>query len=597
MDKQTTLGFILIAVVLIVWMWLQAPPQPTPQQRATTDSIRTAELTRKDTVVVPEEKVAPVPEAPADSLGTYFTHLATGDEKVLLIKTDQYTAEITTHGGLVRKWELKNYTTWDGFPVALVDYEQGGDYSLLFTSKDGKLINTRNLYFRADYRNWKTIELHGDESVSIELVLPVDDHRRIVKKFTFANGKYSFESDIRFENMQDVVANFEYQVTWEHGVPYAERNSVNESGYAKAYAYAGGELSEIDATSVGEPEKKDFTGATDWVATRNKYFAAALLPAGASAQGAYMWGDRLSLPNHGARETYALALKMPFKGSSVEESNFTVFLGPLDFDVVTSYNRHLDQIMSLGAAWIIRPISEYILLPLFAFLKMLIPNFGVVIIIFSLIIKIALHPLSKTSMKSMKKMQALQPMMQEIREKYKDDSQKMNQHVMNLYKDYGVNPAAGCLPLLLQMPILYALYSVFSSSIELRQAGFVSWITDLSVPDVLIHLPFSLPILGTSELSGLALAMGITMFLQQKMTVTDPRQKAMVYFMPIMMTLLFNSFPAGLNLYYFVFNLLSIGQQMYVNKQHDQEPLRKVDPKKRKTGFLERLAKDLPKTR
>jgi YidC/Oxa1 family membrane protein insertase len=197
----------------------------------------------------------------------------------------------------------------------------------------------------------------------------------------------------------------------------------------------------------------------------------------------------------------------------------------------------------------------------------------------------------------MKKMQALQPMMQEIRDKFKDDPQKMNQHIMNLYKDYGVNPAAGCLPLVLQMPILYALYNVFSSSIELRQAAFVGWIKDLSIPDVLIHLPFKLPIIGTSDLSGLALAMGITMFLQQKMTVTDPRQKAMVWMMPLMMTLLFNSFPSGLNLYYFVFNLLSIGQQMYVNKQHESEPLKKVDPKNRKVGFLERLAKDLPKTR
>ncbi|MDH3253108.1 MAG: membrane protein insertase YidC, partial [Ignavibacteria bacterium] len=468
---------------------------------------------------------------------------------------------------------------------------------LLFTSKDGKLINTRNLFFRSDFGNWKTIELHGDESVSAELILPVDNHRRIVKRLTFTNGKYSFESDIRFLNMQEIVANFEYQVTWEHGVPYAERNSVNESGYAMAYAYSGGELSEVDASSVGEPQKEDFTGATDWVATRNKYFAAALLPAGNVAQGAYMWGERFAKPDNGASEQYSLALKMPFKGSSLEQSTLTVFLGPLDFDIVTSYNRNLDRIMSLGAAWVIRPISEYILLPMFTFLKMFIPNFGVVIIIFSIIIKIALHPLSKTSMKSMKKMQSLQPMMQEIREKYKDDPQKMNQHIMNLYKDYGVNPAAGCLPLLVQMPILYALYSVFSSSIELRQASFFWWITDLSVPDMLVKLPFSLPILGTSELSGLALAMGITMFLQQKMTVTDPRQKAMVYMMPIMMTLLFNSFPAGLNLYYFVFNLLSIGQQMYVNKQHAQEPLKKIDPKKRKMGLMERLTKDLPKTR
>jgi YidC/Oxa1 family membrane protein insertase len=226
---------------------------------------------------------------------------------------------------------------------------------------------------------------------------------------------------------------------------------------------------------------------------------------------------------------------------------------------------------------------------------MFIPNYGVVIIVFSIIIKIALHPLTRSSMVGMRKMQALTPMMNEIRAKYKDDPQKMNTQVMNLYKEYGVNPASGCLPLLLQMPILFALYSVFRSSIELRQANFVWWITDLSVPDSITKLPFTIPLFGMSEISGLAVLMGITMFVQQKMTVTDPRQKAMVYMMPIMMTLIFNSLPSGLNLYYFVFNILSIGQQMLINRQHKDEPLRKVDPKKSKGGILGRIAKDLPK--
>ena len=198
-------------------------------------------------------------------------------------------------------------------------------------------------------------------------------------------------------------------------------------------------------------------------------------------------------------------------------------------------------------------------------------------------------------------MDAVGPQIQRIKERYKKVKptdpryQHMNQEIMNLYKEYGVNPAGGCLPLLLQMPILYALYSVFRSSIQLRQAEFIWWITDLSVPDTVIHLPFKIPLFGISELSGLALLMGITMFLQQKMTVTDPRQKAMVWMMPILMTLLFNSFPSGLNLYYFVFNVLSIAQQMWINKQHGDEPLRKVDPKKRSGGIMARLTKDLPK--
>jgi len=197
----------------------------------------------------------------------------------------------------------------------------------------------------------------------------------------------------------------------------------------------------------------------------------------------------------------------------------------------------------------------------------------------------------------MRKMQALTPLMNEIREKYKADPQKMNAQVMNLYKEYGVNPASGCLPLLLQMPILFALYAVFRSSIDLRQSAFVSWIQDLAIPDALFNLPFAIPFFGITEVSGLALAMAVTMFIQQKMTVTDPRQKAMVWLMPIMFMLMFNGLPSGLNLYYFTFNLLSIGQQMLFNRQHKAEPLRKVEQKKGGGGFLARITKDLPKMR
>ena len=184
--------------------------------------------------------------------------------------------------------------------------------------------------------------------------------------------------------------------------------------------------------------------------------------------------------------------------------------------------------------------------------------------------------------------------MQELREKYKSDPNTMNLKTMELYRDYGVNPAGGCLPLLLQLPILYTLYSLFTASIELRQSPFVLWITDLSAPDVLIPLPFMLPLLG-NHISGLTIAMGVTMFFQQKQSVTDPNQKAMIWMMPIMMTVMFNFFPAGLNLYYFTFNILSIGQQYYFNQRHKDEPLQKVPQGKRKNGLLSKLSKNLPK--
>jgi YidC/Oxa1 family membrane protein insertase len=601
MDKQSVLGFVLIGLILIVWMWIQTPTNPPPR-RSTVDSTsaQAVQPVHRDTLPAPPvaapQKVT-VADTSVAALGRFFAKDAKGTEKVLIVNTDLYTAEITTRGGLIRKWVLHKYLTWDKIPVQLVDFNQWGDFSLLFTSSDGKLIDTKILYFEGDFPAWKTVTLKGDSSFTVDLVLPVGEGRSITKRCTFTNGKYSFDTEFLFKGMDQVISNYEYQVVWEHGLRYAEHNSVDESSFAMAYVYSGGELAELDASKVGEPVKRDINGTTDWVSTRNKYFALVMIPEGGKCQGAYLEGSRVNEPDKGEKETYALALKMPLKGAPLETAKVTVFMGPLDYDIMRSYGKHLDGMMNLGAAWIIRPISEYVMIPIFNLLRWLIPNFGLVIIVFSILIKIALHPLTKTSMSSMKKMQALTPLMNEVREKYKDDPQKMNQSIMNLYKEYGVNPAAGCLPLLLQMPILFALYAVFRSSIELRQAAFFGWITDLSVPDTILKLPAAIPLLGITDISGLALAMGITMFVQQKMTVTDPRQKTMVWMMPVLMTLMFNGLPSGLNLYYFVFNLLSIGQQMWINKQHGGEPLRKVEQKRKSGGIMDRLTRDLPKVK
>ncbi len=574
----------------MLWMWYNTPHTP-PQQIQNIDTITQERIQEKIVEPVKEE----ISSVEKDSLGKYFSKFITGQEKIAIIETDNYIAEITTKGGLIRKWELKEYKTWDKkYPVQLVDYDKGGDFSLLFNSSDGRLINTRNLFFSSNISNWEKIKLYNDSSYRVILTLDIGNGSRFEKHIIFKNRQYSVEVEYKLTKMEPIIANFEYQVTWENGLRYAEHNSVDESNNAHAFAYAGGELTTLDATGE-ELSKTNISGVTDWIATRTKYFAVAIISKDKKSTGAYLEGFSKKMPNNGLKKTYNIALKMPYYGDKDSLARFELFLGPLDFDVIKSYKVDLDQIMSLGAAWIIRPIAEYFMIPLFQFLRSFIPNYGIVIIIFSIIIKLLLHPLTKSSMRSMQKMQALQPMIEEVREKYKSDPQKMNQAIMRLYKDYGVNPAGGCLPLLLQLPILYALWAVFSSAIELRQAHFIWWITDLSIPDVLITLPFAIPIFGIRELSGLALAMGITMFIQQKLTVKDPRQKMMVWLMPLLLTLLFNFLPSGLNLYYFMFNLLSIAQQMYITKKHKNEPLRKVEPKKKSGGIMSKLSQNMPK--
>ncbi|MBI1803346.1 MAG: membrane protein insertase YidC [Ignavibacteriae bacterium] len=592
MDRSTVIGFVLIGLVLMLWMWMNAPTPPKPSTVADTTAAKQhrTDTSNYDVSSRPTDKIS----VASDTLGKYFSQLSVSQPKMFTIETPLYQAELSTKGGSLHSWVLKKYKTWNQYPVNLINGDTAKEFNLVFLTSDGKLINTKQFTFEVDRSNDEVIALGDADSFKVNFILRIDEKRRIVKSLTFHGSGYSFDAEYRFEGMQDVISNYEYQVTWENGLRYLEHNSINESNSAKAYTFAGGELTELDAANFNDVPKQSLSGRVSWVATRNKYFAVAIIPREKESQGAYIEGRRLNMPDNGAKENYSLALKMPFTGQSIETGRYTVYIGPLDFDIVKQYNVELERIMSLGAAWIIRPISEYVIIPLFKFLHLFIANYGIVLIIFALIIKIVLYPLTKSSMVSMRKMQALQPVMEEIREKFKNDPQKMNQQVMRLYKEYGVNPAGGCLPLVLQMPILYALWAVFSSTIELRQASFVGWIHDLSSPDVAFTLPFRLPIFGVDQISGLALLMGITMFIQQKMSVKDPRQKAMVWMMPILMTLLFNSFPSGLNLYYFIFNILTIGQQSWMNKSHKNEPLKKVEEKKRAGGIFNRLTKNLP---
>ena len=239
-------------------------------------------------------------------------------------------------------------------------------------------------------------------------------------------------------------------------------------------------------------------------------------------------------------------------------------MGPLEYDRVRSLGVSLESIMDFGWSFI-RPISKGVL---FALKKMhgVIPNYGYVLIVFAFIIKILVYPLTKKSYQSMSAMQAVAPEVNALKEKYKSNPTKLNQATMELYKKKGVNPLGGCLPMLLQMPLLFALFQVFRTTIELRSEPFVWWITDLSSPDAVFYLPFKIPLYG-SHVAILPILMVVSMFIQQRMMsgpAQQPQQKTMQYFMTGFFFLMFNGFPSGLNLYYTLFNVLTIAQQKLI---------------------------------
>ena len=600
MDRNTTIGFILITAVLMIWVFAFSP-RPQPNQPQDVQQIDSVSETAKKEVIISNvidstNTVDIITKARIDSFGVHFSKRLLGNNDIITIETDKVIIKIEKKGGNIIEYYPKGFNAWYGAPLQLIRNKNGGDFNILFSTIDGKLVNTKNLYFDADYKHGDVVVLKDNEKYTLQLTMSLDDrkmygsdNRQVIRKYTFENGKFSFESSITLLNVRGVIAGPEYQVIWENHLTLSERNSVDESSFSYAHAMYGDELIELDGKSFDETsiDKKD--GNTKWVSTKSKYFAAAIITKTGPGTGYHLEGKSSHAPNEGVVKDYSAAIKISYNETANEENTFEVYVGPSDYSILKGYAVGLERMISLGLTWLIRPISEYFMIPLFKLIHLVIPNYGFVIVVFTFIIRLLLHPLNKGQMKSMQKMQALQPMINELREKYKDDSAKMNAQTMKLYKEYGVNPASGCLPLLLQMPILYALWSVFRSAIELRQSAFIWWITDLSNPDIILQLPFKLPIFGISAISGLALLMGITMFVQQKMTIKDPRQKAMVYIMPIMFTLMFTGFPSGLNLYYFLFNLISICQQFYMTKIKGGVVLEKIPENQRKKGFMDKL--------
>jgi len=600
MDKQSTIAFVLIGIILFVWLQMNAPEPQTESQQ--TDSTKT-EIS-KDTAIEEtkkqEVKPATFENENTEAIGEFKTEEIS--EKIITIETDLALIELTSKGARIKKYFLKKYKTWyhddvdstnfyDSHVQLINTSKQGGDFNLVFVTKNGKLVNTKDLSFKSDSKEY-SYKVSREDSVVINFIYKVEENKSVTKSFKFFGDSYLSKADVVLENMNDMISGYRYDVEWATGINFVEKNSVEEAQFSNAAAYSGDERVKIDASSVGDKETKVLNGKVDWVGVRDKYFAIIIAPQNPSEEGGAEFKGEHVTTKYGDREYYSANLKIPFNNQNYQKNSFSLYMGPLEYDILKSYGNHYQEIFEfggmMGLSIVTRPISEYILLPLFKFLHTFIPNYGFVIILFTIILKFALYPLTRQSFKSMKKMQQLQPKIAELKEKYKGDQQKVQKETMKLYSTYGVNPAGGCLPMLLQMPILFALFTFFKVAIELRQEPFMLWIKDLSAPDIILQLPFKLPLLNLDMITGLAPLLGITMFFSQKMTVKDPSQKAMVYMMPIMMPLIFMNMSSGLNLYYLLFNLFSVAQQYYINHKEGEELVPVKNPKK-KTGFMQKM--------
>jgi len=560
-DRKTIIAFAIVALILILipkYMQLVNPPKPMPVTQEvqrpvpadTTSTPPVAAAAKK-----PDSTAAAVPAQPKGEPGVISADSAAPLPEYVTVSTPLFDMAIGSNAQVTR-YNLKKYHVQNGAPVTL--HEKATEVAPTVGTVDfdfgGYNPHTlKNLRFKAS----KTALILGESGADSVIFLAGDSSGQQIRlTYVIHADRYGFDLGLLTQKLPPPETG-EFETLWKGGVPLTEPDPVRDIQYAAAYAKVG---DEVVTVKTGRDPKKEFTatGQTGFVAVRSKYFMAAVIP-NLPAAGTEIIGRNAAPKDKTSPPFYDATLREPWGKDAL--GRWTVYWGPMKYENLKALNVGLEETMSWGSflTVIIKPVARVILWALLG-MHSVIHNYGVVIVLFAIFIKLLLWPLTRKSQISMKKMSALQPEIQELRETHKNNPQAMNAAIMRLYKERGVNPASGCLLILPQMPVLYGLYAIFASTIEFRQAPFFGWIKDLSQPDVVMTLPFSIPLYG-AHLAILPLVMGFTQFIMAKRTSTDPNQKMMLYMMPIMMTLIFNNLPSGLTLYYTLFNLLAIAEQ------------------------------------
>ncbi|MFZ5996282.1 MAG: membrane protein insertase YidC [Nitrospirota bacterium] len=511
MEKRTLVAIVLSIAILLAWQYFFVPQTPpAPQQKAAQEQAR-QEAAKAPSAVPAAPAMAPLP--PTDTASP---------EKEIKVENNLYAAVFTSRGGTIKSITLKNYTDKKGNPIVLKGDSLIAPLSIGATDE----FQYANAPFAVRGEN---VTLSPDKNAATIVFEYSAGSQSIRRTYTFHYDKYGF--DLRDE----VQGLGSYWITPGRDFGIYEKSNSAHSGPVILK-----DAERLEFTGAKLKETKSFKEGIKWVAQEDKYFFSAIVPK-TQTEEAKVW----------AKNTDALAaLRMP-----AGTNNYFIYAGPKELPRLSKLGNGLEHIVDFG-------FFSIIARPLFWILKFfydLTLNYGIAIIILTILVRIPFIPLINKGQKSMKKLQDIQPRMAEIREKYKSDPQRMQRELMELYKKNKVNPMGGCLPMLLQIPVFFALYQVLNIAIELRGAPFMLWIQDLAAKDPYYILP---------------IIMGITMVIQQKMTPStmDPTQQKIMMLMPVVFTFMFLTFPSGLVLYWLVNNVLSIAQQWYMNKKLVKQP-------------------------
>jgi len=558
LDKRTIIIVVLLAIVLIFWSQIAqqlglvkpAPSQPpvtavdtleTPASHPpiTTDTSATYDTSTDQSGQVSPTAPAQIGETVPDS---------TIPEELMVVTTPLYEITFTTYGGGIKEIKLNQYSYYNGKEGAVV-LKSADDPVVPDFKAAGGSYSAANLAFSTNDQGFSLGE--SDTPRKISFVYDNQKGGKIIKTYTINPDHYHIDLDLAVEGIETFGFERSYQMAWGSTPPPTEKNIEDDYGQYKAVVMLD-DYEEIDDYDNGVMNQQ-LMGFTRWGGIRTKYFAVVMIPRTRNADGMKITGqkwDALIDQDKVEVRKISVALEMPIANYGTTADNYTIYIGPIDYNRLEEYKIGLEELASLGWKIIISWFSIGIiwLLPK---IYSVIPNYGIVIIIFAFLIKLITYPLSRKQNLAMARMKDLQPKMKALQEKYKTDPQRLNKEMMKLYKTAGANPLSGCLPMLPQLPLFFALFTVFRTTIEFRGASFIGWISDLSTPDPYYILP---------------VIMVIVMFVQQKMTMTDPKNKMLTYMMPLFFGYISLSFPAGLVLYWTAFSLLSYAETLIIRK-------------------------------
>ncbi len=549
MDRRMLLAMVLAIVVLLINTLLFAPrrkPAPAPEASQSTQTTATQTTTTPPSMEAARPEPGPPPGQGTIQLRN--TAIVPDTTGTIHVDTKLVEVELDPVGGVIRSWKLLHYTDPAGSPADLVRERGNGD--LWFALQDnGRLIRTDSTRFHTEIER-------GTTETTIRFTARDSSGIDVEKTYRIPQDRYDCSLEISVGGVHE--GGF-WETGWLDGLPILERDPRNDYMAVSSVALFGKEFIHTRpggghfgcAKSNPESKSESHEGSLRWFGVRNRYFLGALLlkePADL----------RVETTSDGLGHAAGAKMFQPFSLGGKTDAAYTIYLGPIVYSSLEKYRVGLERVQDLGPG-VIRPFSR-LLMKFFELVNHVVPNYGFEILILSILIRLIFYPLTKKSMDSMKRMQLLKPEIDRINERCKDDAERRNRETLELYRKNKINPLGGCIPILVQLPVLSGLYYVLANAVQLRKAPFILWIRDLSAPDTVAHV-------AGFPINVLPFVMAGTMLWQQKMTPTDPRQATLGYMMPIIMTFVFYKMSSGLVFYWTVSNLMTVLQQVWMNRQ------------------------------